>query len=185
MDFGKNIKTFREKYNLTQAELGKIAGVSNKAVSAWEANRSLPLMGAIERIAQHFNIKKSEIIEPLLNKKEIPFFDIPASAGNGSVVYDGIDFEYEEFKNIPNNADFAVLIRGNSMEPKYFNDDIVFVKKDVIVEQGQVGIFILNSESYLKTLIGNQLVSFNKEYKSIDITENDQFRIIGKVVGKA
>ena len=79
----------------------------------------------------------------------------------------------------------AWKICGDSMEPKYFDNDIVFVKKNVIVEQGQVGIFTLNDESYLKTLIGNQLVSFNKEYEPISITEYDEFRIIGKVVGKA
>jgi transcriptional regulator with XRE-family HTH domain len=58
-----NIKKLRERYDLTQQELAEIAGVTNKAVWAWENGISEPRMGAIEKIASHFKIKKSNIIE--------------------------------------------------------------------------------------------------------------------------
>ncbi|WP_231884743.1 MULTISPECIES: helix-turn-helix transcriptional regulator [Paenibacillus] len=58
-----NIKILRERYGLTQQELAEIAGVTNKAVSAWESGLSEPRMGAIEKIARRFGIKKSHIIE--------------------------------------------------------------------------------------------------------------------------
>lgn len=58
-----NIKMLRKRYGLTQQELAEIAGVTNKAVWAWENGLSEPRMGAIERIAAHFNLKKSNIIE--------------------------------------------------------------------------------------------------------------------------
>ena len=63
MDIAKNIKRIREQYQLTQEDLGKIAGVSNKAVWAWENGTAVPRMGAIQRIADRFGLPKSVIID--------------------------------------------------------------------------------------------------------------------------
>lgn len=64
MSIGDNIRNLRLKYSLSQKELAEIAGVSDKAVSAWEKNRIIPRMKPIQRIADHFGIMKSDIIEP-------------------------------------------------------------------------------------------------------------------------
>lgn len=63
MSIGSNIKKLREKHNMSQEEFGQIAGVTDKAVSTWENDTKIPRMGAIQKIADYFNIKKSEIIE--------------------------------------------------------------------------------------------------------------------------
>lgn len=63
MSIGKNIKLLREKYRLSQKDLALIAGVSDKAVSTWENGLKEPRMGAIQRIADHFGLKKSNLIE--------------------------------------------------------------------------------------------------------------------------
>ncbi len=63
MAIGENIKLLREKYRLSQKDLALIAGVSDKAVSTWERGIKEPRMGAIQKIADHFGIKKSNLIE--------------------------------------------------------------------------------------------------------------------------
>ena len=63
MAISDNIKELRERFGLTQAQLGEIAGVSDKAVSTWENGSSVPRMGAIQRMADHFGVAKSDIIE--------------------------------------------------------------------------------------------------------------------------
>lgn len=63
MGISENIKLLREQYGLSQKELGQIAGVSDKAVSTWEQGLKEPRMGAIQKIADHFGIQKSNIIE--------------------------------------------------------------------------------------------------------------------------
>ncbi len=63
MSIAENIKKLREYYNLSQKELAEIAGVTNKAVSTWETGNNEPRMGAIQKISEHFHIKKSDIIE--------------------------------------------------------------------------------------------------------------------------
>lgn len=63
MSIAENIKRLREAHGITQAELGEIAGVSDKAVSSWEAGIKFPRMGAVQKIADHFGIKKSAIVD--------------------------------------------------------------------------------------------------------------------------
>lgn len=63
MSIAYNIKKLREDHGLSQAEFGAIAGVSDKAVSTWELGIKVPRMGAIQKLADHFGIPKSHIID--------------------------------------------------------------------------------------------------------------------------
>lgn len=67
MGIPENIKKLREKNGLTQEELGKIAQVSGKAVSAWENGTKVPRMAAIQRLASYFGLLKSDLIEDGVN----------------------------------------------------------------------------------------------------------------------
>ena len=69
MSIGENIKKLRESHGLTQSQLGDIAGVSDKAVSTWESGSREPRMGAIEKIAQHFGLSKSEVLFGVVAEK--------------------------------------------------------------------------------------------------------------------
>ncbi len=62
MGVSERIKHLRDLHNLTQAELGRIAGVSDKAVSTWENGSAEPRMGAIQKMADYFGISKGWII---------------------------------------------------------------------------------------------------------------------------
>ena len=70
MSIGDNIKRLREAHDLTQEQLGEIAGATDKAVSTWEKGKAVPRMGAIQRMADYFGISKSDIIED--KEKPIP-----------------------------------------------------------------------------------------------------------------
>lgn len=74
MGISENIKILRERYGLSQKELGQIAGVSDKAVSTWEQGLKEPRMGAIQKLADYFCIRKSDIIEDggLMSKRLSP-----------------------------------------------------------------------------------------------------------------
>ena len=63
MSIGENIRALREAKNMSQKELAEVAGVTDKAVSTWELNISVPRMGAIQKIADYFKVSKSRIIE--------------------------------------------------------------------------------------------------------------------------
>ncbi|SFM14329.1 helix-turn-helix transcriptional regulator [Pelosinus propionicus] len=63
MAIGDNIKKLRKFHDLSQKDLALIAGVSDKAVSTWESGAKEPRMGVIQKIADHFGLQKSNIIE--------------------------------------------------------------------------------------------------------------------------
>lgn len=63
MSISDNIKRIRSIYGVTQKELADIAGVTENAVSKWENGYSEPRMGAIEKIAACYGLRKSHIIE--------------------------------------------------------------------------------------------------------------------------
>lgn len=72
MSIADNIKRLRETYGLTQAELGAIAGVTDKAVSTWESGEKSPRMGAVQKIADHFGISKSAILLDETDRERAP-----------------------------------------------------------------------------------------------------------------
>lgn len=61
MGIAENIRILREEHGLTQAELGAIAGVSDKAVSTWENGTAYPRVGAVEKMARYFHVQKTQI----------------------------------------------------------------------------------------------------------------------------
>lgn len=121
-------------------------------------------------------------IDMLLTK--LPLYTVPVSAGTGQWIEEGNDFEYIYTSDVPKGTDFCLKVRGDSMSPLYNNEDIVFVRANVIIEGGQIGVFFLNNEGYLKMLQGNKLVSLNEKYKPMQIQEFDSFFCVGRVVGK-
>lgn len=80
----------------------------------------------------------------------IPKYTTPSAAGY-SVPLDGDDFEMILVDdNVPNDADFAVVIQGDSMYPYIHDGDTVYVKKDCELSVGDVGIFCINGAMYCK-----------------------------------
>ncbi len=84
------------------------------------------------------------------------------------------------------NADFALQIKGNSMEPIYFDGDIVLVKEQPSIDFGQIGIFSIEGYGYIKKYGGNKLISLNAEYDDIEFSDYDEdsIRCHGKVIGR-
>lgn len=111
----------------------------------------------------------------------------PVSAGTGEFLTDETCEEIElPIEQIPTEADFCLSVNGDSMEPTFHNGEYVFVKKQLDIFSGKIGVAILNGEAFLKRIWFEngdvKLESLNKKYKDIIVTENDEFRIIGKVV---
>ena len=115
---------------------------------------------------------------------KVDFYNYPASAGTGNI----LDSELAEELLVPESAeaeqaDFVISVGGDSMEPTYHDGDKVFVEKCDAVGIGEVGIFVVNGDVYIKEL-GNQcLISHNEKYKPLRIGENDSVYCCGRVIG--
>ena len=110
------------------------------------------------------------------------------SAGTGFDLPEGDDWEMIDIPDTPEarRADFAITIKGNSMEPVYFDGDIVLVKQQPAVELGEIGIFNIENNGYIKKFGGDRLISLNDAYDDIILSEYDEDRnhCLGKVIGR-
>ena len=115
---------------------------------------------------------------------QIDLFDLPASAGFGLP----LEGDYRTIIEVPDTplnrkADFCIRVAGDSMEPDYSDGDIVLVKKSEVYI-GDVGIFVLDGESYIKELGKDVLISRNPKYDDIPLPDYDRIMVAGKVIGK-
>ena len=197
-DLGINAKTLSEN-----------TGISTGNISDWKSGRSMPTAKKLISLADYLNCSidyllgrtnnpeiNTETVEKTFRSPEelnkltvktiiIPFYRIPASAGTGSWLFDETPVEYT---NVPKTektsaADFMLEVRGDSMQPKFSDGDRVLVKSSQSIYEGEIGVFILNNESYIKKMGRNELISLNPAYNPIKLTEYDDIRCAGKVLG--
>ena len=117
-------------------------------------------------------------------KRIVPLYDLPVSAGTG-VFLDSDNFEPFESEDVPPEANFAVRISGDSMEPLLHDGQVVFVQSATSVEPGEIGIFVYNGDAFCKRLErdgGLKLVSLNKRYAPINIKYAYDLRVVGRVI---
>jgi phage repressor protein C with HTH and peptisase S24 domain/DNA-binding Xre family transcriptional regulator len=118
-------------------------------------------------------------------KRAVILYELPVSAGTGMFL-DGVGTSEIMIPDTAKtgDADYALRISGNSMEPKYHNGDILLVEETDTVEVGEAGIFILDGAGYFKIFGGDRLISLNPEYSDIPLRDFAEVACCGKVVGK-
>ena len=114
-------------------------------------------------------------------------YDLAVSAGTGEPLGDTYYTTKLEIPTdrVPENAHCCVRVNGSSMEPAYKDGDIVFVERlEGSVREGEIGIFALNGDGYIKRLGHGELISLNPDYAPIPVGEFDDLRCQGRVLGK-
>lgn len=104
------------------------------------------------------------------------------SAGTGLFVFDDIPTQLIQVPIEYKEADFVIGVSGNSMEPSFYDGDKVAVKKQQNINVGEIGVFMISGNGYIKELGDGILISHNKAYTDIQI--DDSTTCIGKVLGK-
>ena len=115
----------------------------------------------------------------------IEYSTLRVSAGTGEPLIDDTYPKFIEVKRseLTEEANFAVQISGNSMLPHYKNNDIVLVRSQPEVAVGEIGIFTIDGEEYIKERGENKLISLNPEYDDIYFKEGQDIRCKGLVIG--
>lgn len=118
--------------------------------------------------------------------RKAPLYSIGVSAGTGQFL-DSDDYEMIDVPDeVPLCANFALHVTGDSMEPTLHDGDILWVQQQPTLQNGEIGIFYLDGNAYVKefsvTEQGVCLVSHNSQYPPIAIHEHNDAKIYGKVV---
>lgn len=192
-----DIKSLRERKNLTQEEVADRVGVTKATVSKWEK-------GDIENMKRDKIAKLSNVlgISPL----ELLGMDVPANAipvgnivripvigyiacGEPILTEENISEYREVFDNdLPKGELFFLEAKGDSMEPKIPDGSYVMLRQQPDVENGEIAAVLVNgdTEATLKrvrklddTIL---LEALNEKYAPYIVNENNPARIIGKAV---
>ena len=135
---------------------------------------------------QHNIIELSDYIQEETEWYDVKFYG-SVSAGTG-LYLDDEQVETISFgaDMVPASTDFCLKVNGDSMEPTFHNGDYVFIKRETEFRNGTIGAVIVNGEAYLKKLYITEdsikLVSLNKKYQDITVTDTDNFKYVGTVV---
>lgn len=214
---GSNIKKFRELRNMTQEQLAEELNTTRQSISRYESGERKANQDILFELAdilkvsvgdffpkvdkrniieiynrltpprrtQVYNFAKAQLSEQ--NNKVVPL--VGATAANPTAL------EYADQINdisintdVPNGADCALIVRGDSMWPDYADNSIVFYKRQNSVENGELAIIEIEGDgvTFKKVLFDyeNQQVilrSLNKKYDD-RVLKDEEYRIIGKVV---
>lgn len=108
-----------------------------------------------------------------------------ASAGIGERLYNE-PISKEFVRGYVPAHDIALKVNGDSMEPLFKNGQIIFIEKSHTIKDGQIGVFIINGDAYVKKVYVEDnrltLVSLNKKYKDLYFYDNESVRLVGKVI---
>lgn len=198
--FVKNIQRYLEEKDFTQRELAEFVGVSNTTVNNWVNGYSMPRMNKVDLICSFFGISRSDLLEdrpptlydtydnimPIKTKK-VPLLGEIAC---GEPIYADQDFESYVEVGTDIRADFALRASGNSMIGARIKDgDIVFVRKQDIVDPGEIAAVIIEGEATLKRVYyqeGNRLIlqAENSAYPPMiyEADKLNQITILGKAI---
>ena len=81
-------------------------------------------------------------------------------------------------------ADEVIMVCGRSMEPTFYDGDRVLVQHTREIREGEIGIFLVDQEVYIKEYRKDGLHSHNPEYRTMTFREDQAVRCIGRVIGK-
>lgn len=164
--------------------------------------KSSPLLSQITETAAKLHEPRQEKVltftQDQLDKQEgrvkeiLSYYDFTCygavSAGTG----EWLGEEQKEKVSLPSSIvphhpfDFVLRVNGDSMEPLFKNHEYVFVKKVDEVRSGQIGVFIVDGEAYLKKVYIEKdhlrLVSLNKAYDDLVFDDKNEIKAVGVVV---
>lgn len=210
--FSTELDKLMNAFDMSNEKLGELVGVNRTTVSRWRSGERSPKLEKLPEIASVFNVDtrvfvgedKISSIESIYNQltppRQAKVYDFASyqlkeqnrkptitikicgyvSAGTGEWLEETSE-EVEFSGDIPQH-DFAVRVNGDSMLPLFEDKQVIFVDGTSEARDGQIIVCRVNSDAYVKKLSGNKLVSLNKEYDDILISDTDDFKIFGVVV---
>lgn len=195
------LKKLRNRENLTQQQLADKLGLSRSTIGMYEKGVREPDFETSELIADFFNVRldvlldrKNPFISALHEKKMKCIVPVLGKVAAG-IPMDAVEYivDYEEIsEEMARNGDyFGLQIKGDSMEPKFSEGDVVIVRKQTTIQSGEIAIVLINGdEATIKKVVlfdgGISLVPTNQAYEVRTFT-NEQIeklpvQILGKVV---
>ena len=196
--FASILRNLRKANHVTQRHLADSLYIDCSTVTKWETGKAIPSPETLNKIADYFGVS----VDYLLGRKsapqksdnaiKVPVLGYVAAGIPIEQIEDILDYEEldpERFN--PNCEYFALKIRGDSMQPRIMDGDVVIVRKQPSVESGEIAIVCVNGEEATCKQVrkhedGLSLISLNQSYAPMYFTPKEvaekPVTILGKVI---
>lgn len=189
------IKNRRKELNITLEEIGDYVGVSKTTVQRWESgNISNMRRDRIKKLSEILRLDADELLG-IDSQQQNKYGKIPVlgqvAAGVPIIAQEDILW-YEDVPAqwVKNDRLFALKIKGDSMQPRMVEGDVVVVRQQSDVENGETAIIMIDGEATCKKILkhkdGIVLVANNPEYPPVLVSfpeiKNKDVQILGKVI---
>lgn len=212
--FDERLRELRNQKELSQQDLGDMIDQTKQAISQYERGVRKPDINTLSALSDIFNVSmdyltgKADVTVrfvnsddlKVLNRQVIPNFSnihpigiqrypVLGSVACGKPVYMAEERELYVDSTVAVHADFVLIAKGDSMVGARINDgDIVFIRKQETVENGEIAVVAIDDEATLKRFYKYTdlivLRAENPEYKDIELRPEDhkEVHVLGKAV---
>ena len=196
---GKKIKELRLDHEMTLEELGNLVGVAKSTVKKWEDGQIANMRrDKIEKLSEIFDVSPADLFGwadyiPADNifKVERKSFPLLGSIACGEPLpaEENIEVYLQAGSDI--KADFCLRAKGDSMiNARIYDGDIVFIRKQSMVENGQIAAVLIDNEATLKRMYYDrennivQLVAENPSFPPLVYAGEklNEIRVLGLAV---
>ncbi|MFF2795384.1 LexA family protein [Lysinibacillus xylanilyticus] len=194
--FSINLKQQLDKRGLNQTDMARDLNLPETTVSNWMKASTYPRPDKIQLMADYFNIRRSELteeqptnlIEIQPNFAKIPILGIIA-CGEPILAEQNVEgYMYEFSELLPAGNIFALVAKGDSMEPTIPNGSKVLIREQSEVEYGEIAAVLVNgdTEATLKRVKKQGdtilLMPDNPKHEPYIVDQNNPAKIIGKAI---
>lgn len=196
--FSSNLRFYMEKRNKSRNEVCEALNFKYTTFTDWCNGVKYPRIDNIEKLANYFGISKSDLIEikgndtdDSIKAVQIPVLGCVKAGIPMTAIESIIDYEEISQEQARTGEFFGLQIKGDSMEPKISEGDVVIVRKQETVENGEIAVVLINGDDatvkkFYRTDAGIKLVSTNPTYDPFFFTPDEvntlPVIVIGKVV---
>lgn len=195
MYFKENLRLLRKKNSISQNEIANALGYKSfTTVQKWEDGTSMPSMGKLQKLAGILGVALDDLINK--NLSIINYVPIPVvgTIRTGPAIFAQQNISEYEYVNIEEAKDgeyFYLDVVGDSMKDiRILEGDRVYIKKQSTLENGEVGVVLIEDEATLKRVFYDKdklvLKSENEAYEPMVFTRKDidekNIKVLGKLI---
>lgn len=202
---GDNLKKARERLGLTRPDFAEKMGCGDNTVWRWEKGEREPDLETLFKLAEKLNTSIAYLLGETDSTKDITSqfmlvhvveFEACAGDGNG---YAEIEWQKNDYYSVEKKAimghcwratGFKIIgISGDSMEPRFFDEDKILFVEGEDVNSGDVVVVWWDNRLYIRGYLDNgdqiKLKPLNRKYPDIEINKEDErFYLLGKVIAR-
>lgn len=188
-----NLKAARKAKGMTQTAVAEYIGLAQSSYSAWESGKTKIDDASLSKLAELFEVSIDYLLgrvgSPDKKRVRIPVLGRVAAGIPIEAIEEIIDWEDLDAAEYGAGEYFGLKIRGDSMEPKISDGDVVIVHRQEDVDNGDIAVVLVNGDEgtckrIKKSPQGVTLISSNPAYEPMYFSNDEILTLPVKVVGR-